>query len=875
MKKLFCLLVLSVLSGSLLQAVAQGTAFTYQGRLNNGSNPANGNYDVRFAVYNAASGGSMAGWPVTNAATAVTNGLFTVMLDFGSGVFDGSARWLEIAVRTNGAAGFATLTPRQPLTPAPYAILASTAGGLSGTLPVSQVSGVVPLAQLPAAVMTNYATSVSLSGFFTGNFGGSFYGNGGGLTGLNPANLSAGTAAINISGNAATATMAGTATNALKLVDGAGDIVGYSIVTYVTNVTITSYDTNHLYGDGGISGYGGVFTLVPNSYPTMTMFSNAATSKFIVWTNDTSGPGLCWELGADDYDNIGFYSMTGSPMDWADTNYMSYYSFDASIYLGTNAVTTNIAVASANAYFTGTLTGNVFGVASSALNASNAMYAAVSGNASNAMYAAVSGSASNLIGFTPSNSLTMSNLYQTSATNLLDYYTLDTLAWRDLQALSIPDFNNYTPSSQTNSAVAFQNTSHQREILLLGTGLVGLGMLNYVWQNPGVTNSHPIAGYGCINIVNSAHGLGATFYFPGKDGYWLGPYTGTTNVNGTNRFWGTFAPPQTQPWNIAEIDCAVGPDGSSWKLQTNSGDVNGVYADTDMPVAVTSNSIVAGKSFYWTNPFGPMNINCQMVSLSRGTNRFLNIALWDSTIKNGLIINEQQQSSSHPSEEIQNTNIMGVFMTNWNPCLILWESPETTNTIGPLTNVISFCQYSCPNADIVLCGDYPIGPDNRAAEQMKLQYAKQYNVAYFDGWTPFESTNNMVARGFYEGIDFTHGSALGYQTYGYFLTRYLMDENFLPQTIPGVAPAQILAGNLPATVTNTGPIALAQLPGAVLTNNQTGVTLSGAFTGNGGGLVNLSANAIAGGLTTNFAVLVPGRGTNTLCFTNGVLRAIK
>ena len=109
MKKLFRLLVLSVLPGSLVSAATLVTAFTYQGRLNDGNTPANGNYDLRFAVYNAASGGSMAGWPVTNAATAVTNGLFTVTLDFGGGVFDGNARWLEIAVRTNGATGFAAL----------------------------------------------------------------------------------------------------------------------------------------------------------------------------------------------------------------------------------------------------------------------------------------------------------------------------------------------------------------------------------------------------------------------------------------------------------------------------------------------------------------------------------------------------------------------------------------------------------------------------------------------------------------------------------------------------------------------------------------------------------------------------------------------
>jgi hypothetical protein len=51
----------------------------------------------------------------------VTNGLFTVTLDFGS-VFNGNATWLSITVRTNGGAGFTALSPLQELTPTPYAI---------------------------------------------------------------------------------------------------------------------------------------------------------------------------------------------------------------------------------------------------------------------------------------------------------------------------------------------------------------------------------------------------------------------------------------------------------------------------------------------------------------------------------------------------------------------------------------------------------------------------------------------------------------------------------------------------------------------------------------------------------------------------------
>jgi hypothetical protein len=165
----------------------------------------------------------------------VSNGLFTVTLDFGSGVFDGNARWLEIAVRTNGASDFVTLAPRQPLTPTPYAMLAGTASGFSGTLPVSQLSGVVPLAQLPGAVMTNNATGVTLSGNLFGNFGGSFYGNGGGLTNL---------AANNISGNYAVSFIppplmpgVGSVTTGGSVDDG----THYYRITYVTTAGETEF----------------------------------------------------------------------------------------------------------------------------------------------------------------------------------------------------------------------------------------------------------------------------------------------------------------------------------------------------------------------------------------------------------------------------------------------------------------------------------------------------------------------------------------------------------------------------------------------------------------------------------------------------------
>src|SRR5881628_1592631 len=83
-------------------ARAQGTAFTYQGRLNDGANPADGTYNLRFALFDALTVGNQIGLPLTNAPVGVTNGLFTVTLDFGPGVFPGADRFLEIGTRTNG-----------------------------------------------------------------------------------------------------------------------------------------------------------------------------------------------------------------------------------------------------------------------------------------------------------------------------------------------------------------------------------------------------------------------------------------------------------------------------------------------------------------------------------------------------------------------------------------------------------------------------------------------------------------------------------------------------------------------------------------------------------------------------------------------------
>lgn len=145
------LLLVSAFSPQLSTVFAQGSAFTYQGRLNDGAGAANGIYDLRFTIYDAAGAGAVIAGPLTNSAIAVSNGLFTVALDFGA-VFNGAARWLEIGVRPDGSAGdFTTLAPRQAISPTPYAMFAATAGTVpNGAITANKLAAGAAAANLQA-----------------------------------------------------------------------------------------------------------------------------------------------------------------------------------------------------------------------------------------------------------------------------------------------------------------------------------------------------------------------------------------------------------------------------------------------------------------------------------------------------------------------------------------------------------------------------------------------------------------------------------------------------------------------------------------------------------------------------------------------------
>ena len=168
--------VLAWLAATTLTALAAPltSSFTYQGRLTEGANAANGQYDLTFRLFDAVSGGNPAGVPVTNLNVTVSNGLFTTALDFGSGLFNGNAYWLEITVRPGGGGGFNLLSPRQPVTAVPYALNALslkdgavTANSIAPGQAVLNVNGLrdgVTIAGAGGVTVTPSGNTLTISG---------------------------------------------------------------------------------------------------------------------------------------------------------------------------------------------------------------------------------------------------------------------------------------------------------------------------------------------------------------------------------------------------------------------------------------------------------------------------------------------------------------------------------------------------------------------------------------------------------------------------------------------------------------------------------------------------------------------------------------
>lgn len=104
-----------------------GTTFSYQGRLVLNGVVVDGLADIRFQLFSVSAGGAPLGAASDHLAQSVTEGLFTTSnVQLGDAAFDGDEVWLEISVRyPAGGGAWTTLTPRQRVTPTPYALFST------------------------------------------------------------------------------------------------------------------------------------------------------------------------------------------------------------------------------------------------------------------------------------------------------------------------------------------------------------------------------------------------------------------------------------------------------------------------------------------------------------------------------------------------------------------------------------------------------------------------------------------------------------------------------------------------------------------------------------------------------------------------------
>lgn len=147
-------------------AMAQSAAFTYQGRLTEAGSPANNTYDMQFKLFNTPDVGTGEELgTVTKTNVDVSNGVFTVVLDFGEDVFDGSDRFLEIAIRPAGSIDpYTVLAPRQPITSSPYAVRSVKADSAETAANATLLGGLPSSGFVQNTTAQQVATNFNISG---------------------------------------------------------------------------------------------------------------------------------------------------------------------------------------------------------------------------------------------------------------------------------------------------------------------------------------------------------------------------------------------------------------------------------------------------------------------------------------------------------------------------------------------------------------------------------------------------------------------------------------------------------------------------------------------------------------------------------------
>jgi len=990
--KLQLLLIALAIFAGINHVAGQGTAFTYQGRLNVSGQPANGIYNLTFALFDSSSAGNQVGVTLTNSATAVTNGLFTVTLDYG-GAFNGASRWLQIGVQTN-TEPFAILSPLQPITPTPYAIYSATAGnaatattattagtaGSANSVSAANITGTVQLTQLPGTVLTNGESSVNITG--------SFNGNGGGLTNLQTASLTGTIADSLLSSNIARLNIPNTNIQAT-----ASPVITAGFITGTTN----------LFGGTG-------YTNSPSVTVTDVSGSNAVITA-------TVANGVVTGLAVQ---NAGNNYSAGATLTIAPPPSSAYQTFNCA-----NVFT------SASNYFAGSFIGNGAGLTNVNLTGPSAI--SVLGNEANgyqallndttggnntangydALFANTTGGANTATGWhalldNTTGSFNQAYGYQALFSNTTGSYNnafgLDALRDNTTGNYNIA-IGDYTLEDNTTGSY---NTANGYGALLSNTTgssstAVGYQALNQ--NTSGYFNTangyqallNNTSGKDCtaigwealaantIGIDNTAVGTGALeSNTNGNNNTAMGIYTLEYNTTGNqNTAYGEWALQNntTGSFNTANgagalIDNTTGSNNVANGYQSLYSNTNGssslangyeaLYSNTS-----GSNNIAEGYQAGYNITTGSSNIDIGNMGLATDTNiirigsgqaqTFIagvitgngsgltslpnNVALLNAnqtftgvnTFTNNVVFGTPPSFSRTVQVRPAANRVLGIFADLGNSGLSE-TSGMTIESVNDANSVNEPLEFR-GNPSVFTTGNVAIGTTNTTEKfevdgtdtTIRIRNLND-SIGGFIG-----NTYDSVRLGMYndsttqQGVipagakqiffGFNENGAVGsltntFTTGGYTTPfRNLLDDGSGNMRIAGVVtgngsgltnlnPTNLSAGTAAINISGTaatattaanvtGNIADSQLSANVAllhgtnsftgTNTFAGATIAtnasnifnGSFSGSGAGLTNLSANAISGGLTINFAVLVPGGGTNILCFTNGVLAAIQ
>jgi hypothetical protein len=818
------LLLLSALDLHFSNVFAQGTAFTYQGRLNANGAVAGGLYDFRFRLDADPAGNTILNTMFTN-AIGVTNGLFTTTIDFGPGWFAGSNYWLEVDVRTNTAANYTTLTPFQSLTPTPYAVFANTASNVSGTVSAAQLTGAVPAASLAGT----YGNAIVLS-----NANNSFAGNGASVLNVNAAALNGLSAASfwqlggnNVAGgqflgstNNQPVELWANGSRAFRLEPnsgGAPNVIGGSPVNYVaggvTGATISGGGqnglTNRVGGSGGVIG-GGFNNTVGTFNGTVSGGQNntAGGNASVVGGGSENSAGSDHALVAGGQGN-----SAGGP--------------DSVVSGGSG-------------------------------NSANANHASISGGAGNVVdafseYSLISGGGGNLV-----QSSGYSSIGGGSQNNISDP------SFSDVYDVIAGGQNNFETNVQNSFIGGGQNNSDYTSYSVIGGGVgntlqiyarysvIGGGQGNMVYSN----SDHSFLGGGLSNSIQSAANesvlAGGLNNFIGSGSIQTVVSGGQFNTNNANQSvigGGTANTILTGSWGSVigggqQISIGTNSDhsfiGGGWVNIMGQNDYEGVIAGGYV-------NSMGGFSGYSAIGGGQGNVignNSPNSAIPGGANNLIGTNAADA-----FAAGQQAQAVNQ-----------GAFV---------WADSQN----APFA--------STANDQFLIRAQGGVGinmnnnPGNLQPASLYVQGANSNgwpnSVVYFQNTA--SSTNNAPAlRVINTSANATNtDGALSVSIEGQGLIAEFGNSGTFPVVITndGTVYATAFVGNgsalasLNASQISSGTVPLAQLPPAVVTNSETGVTLSGTFTGNGGGLTNLNAAQLTGGINNTIFVGPAGNSAST------------